>query len=725
MKKIILITVLLLCFLSAPLQSQAAGIWEYYITDADTPVTIDTGATTAAVDIVNHEITLEKNLTPNVVSFWPDGMLAYTVLKSNSVGFYMFDGTQMVEASSLEIPLGKNPLALATYSTLPDIAVATPTELRSYVFDGNGMSRNPALETSGLTNAVSIGTRGYDVAGLVDNNVKYFNFDGSGMTENTILEPCEALNNPLQLALVEDSYDMAILERNQVRYFNFDGAGMAENPTLAVTGLTNPKAFAVKETGEVTVIEGSEAKHYQFDGAGMVYNSALSVSGLTDLTAVAFRPGTWDRVIVDGTQLKYYAFNGSEMVYIPELSVTVNDLLIGGSYTPQGIAQSLGYSGGVTNRVRVRARHNLPINTSVTWWVTADGTNWTQSWRVRNDGVNDYCEVYNGGTWTLIGDAGMALPENDATELWVELSPGINVRWQAVLETADTSVTPKIIGGVIPAVVIETDHTPEKPTVDPGPVGCYAKTTPTITWTFSDPDAGDTQLAYQVNIHRQSDGALIYDSGKLYGSDQEFTLPGSNQPDMPSALWSSGDYQYTARVRSWDSFDQESEWSGPADFCVIALERLRVSKIVSPPLGQTEPDPADPATHIMVPDSLPVDQLPRIKAGSEVQILVDSIGPVDSLIARFPYLTYEATIKDGAQVSDNPSGSHVNRWLAEFWTSPDKSEVPDGTIVQAYLEGDTAANSAYLKTAAPYEINLARIEGSVFEDWMVIIQGRD
>lgn len=293
MRKFVIITAsVLICLMLAPVKSYAFGTWEYYINASDTPITIDTGATTANVDITNNEITLPKNVTPNVVSFWPDGSLAYAVLKTNAVEFYMFDGSQMVEATSLEIPLDTNPLALATFPNIPDVTVTTPTELRSYVFDGSGMSRNPALETAGLANAVSIGARDNDVVGLVGGQVKHYSFDGSGMVENTMLEPSSVLTNPLQLALVQDNYDMAVLEPTQVRYFNFDGSGLTENPVLLVTGLNNPKAFAIKETGEISVVEGTEVKHYQFDGSGMTYNSALSISGLTNPTAVAFRPGT-------------------------------------------------------------------------------------------------------------------------------------------------------------------------------------------------------------------------------------------------------------------------------------------------------------------------------------------------------------------------------------------------------------------------------------------------
>jgi len=53
------------------------------------------------------------------------------------------------------------------------------------------------------------------------------------------------------------------------RFYVFDGSGMVRNPALSVTGLTNPKALAIKESGEVSVLEGTEVKHYQFNGSGI------------------------------------------------------------------------------------------------------------------------------------------------------------------------------------------------------------------------------------------------------------------------------------------------------------------------------------------------------------------------------------------------------------------------------------------------------------------------
>ncbi|MBC7106802.1 MAG: hypothetical protein H5T97_12790, partial [Firmicutes bacterium] len=184
------------------------------------------------------------------------------------------------------------------------------------------------------------------------------------------------------------------------------------------------------------------------------YNSALSVtSGLARPAAVALRPGTCDRVILDGTQVRYYSFDGSQMIYNPALSVTVPDVAQSTNYRPSAQVVSLAKDPGASaTHVRVRAYHVLPAGTSVTWSVTADGTNWVKKWRVRGTASGTVCEVSgdNGATWTPIGDASQASPAVDRAELWAEVAPGRAVRWKAELATSDPTKTPvvKAVSGV-------------------------------------------------------------------------------------------------------------------------------------------------------------------------------------------------------------------------------------------------------------------------------------
>ncbi|AEG15966.1 hypothetical protein Desku_2432 [Desulfofundulus kuznetsovii DSM 6115] len=721
-----------------------AATWDYTISPTDTPGTIDTSSTSATVDTANREIKLPPKPVPDLVGFWESGEYDYVVLTTSGVKHYSFDGTQMRENTILNVSGVSNPLALAARGTYPDVLVADSTGLKHYSFTGSGMAYNPALSVAGLSSVLAVGAAGQsEVAALVGTQVQHFSFTGSNMARNTVLEPSVVLTNPIDVALASGGYDTVVLEPNRVRWFSFSGSSMAENPALAVTGLTSPVAFAVADPQngyDVAIVDGTQVKHYSFDGTVLRYNAALSVtSGLTNPRAVAIRPGSYDRIIVDGNQVRYYQWNGSSLVYNSSLSVTVSDILQNAGYRSPAVVVSKAFDPGANAvMVRVRAAHELPNNTSVTWSVTADGTNWVKKWRVRGTASGTVLEVSpdNGNTWNQIGTANDALPSVDNLQLWVAVSPGRAVKWKAELATSDTNVTPKIAanprGGV--AVRLDTDSPPNPPVL-PGYGTCFTTTTPTLSWTFSDPDPGDSQSAYRVQIVRASDMALVLDSGKVASNSNQYTVPTSTAPDVPGPLWASGAYQFKYRVMVWDQAGVASPWSNWADFCVNAFERPRVAQIVSPPAGQVSPDPKDPATHIVITQGMTADQLPKVKAGAKVVLLVDSVGPLNSVSWAFPYTGPQgnktATVNVPAKLPDGttsnpmyPGGNAVNRWAVEFWTDPSLAVCPSGTVVQMQVTGSGAAGAAQLN-APPYAEGVVVTQGSIYEDWFVVLQGRD
>jgi len=727
-------------FLAISPRPSPAATWDYTISTTDTPTTVDTTNTTAVVDTVNREIKLPQAPAPDIISFWPSGELDYIVLTTTGVKHFSYNGMTMVENTLLNVNIS-NPLALAAPDPFPDVVVADASGIKHFSFSGSAMVQNPALSVAGLTGVAAIGAAGQnDLAALIGTQVQHYMFSGSSMSRNTVLEPQVSLTNPIDVALGSGGYDTAVLEPTRVRWFNFTGSGVAENPALAVTGLTSPVAMAVADpnTGwDVAVVDGTQVKHYSFNGTGMSYNATLSVtSGLTSPRAVAVRPGSYDRIIVDGNQVKYYAWNGSSLVYDSNKSVTVANIIQGVGYKASAVVVSKSFNPGASAvKVRVRATHELHNNTSVTWSVTADGTNWVKRWRVRGTASGTVLEVSpdNGSTWAPIGTASDALPSVDNAQLWAAVTAGTSVKWKAELATSDPTVTPKVAtsprGGV--AVRLDTNSAPNAPTL-PSYGTCFTTTTPTLSWTFSDPDAGDSQRAYQVQIVRASDYALVLDSGKVISGQTQYTIPTSTVPDVAGPLWSSGAYQFKYRVMVWDQADTPSPWSNWGDFCVVAFERPRVAEIVSPPAGQIAPDPANPATHIVITPGMTQAQLPKAKAGAKVVMLVDSVGPLNSVSWIFPYGSgKQATVNVPVKLPDGvtgnpayPAGNAVNRWSVEFWTDPSLAVCPSGTVVQMQLSGNGAAGAAQLN-APPYADGVVVTQGSVYEDWFVVLQGRD
>ena len=81
----------------------------------------------------------------------------------------------------------------------------------------------------------------------------------------------------------------------------------------------------------------------------------------------------------------------------------------------------------------------------------------------------------------------------------------------------------------------------------------------TFSWTFSDPDAGDTQSAYEVQIADNSgfSAPLVDDSGKIANSASSYS---------PSVGKLQYNKTYYWRVMVWDSHDTASAWITGASF---------------------------------------------------------------------------------------------------------------------------------------------------------------
>lgn len=726
--KVVILTILLTFSLAIP---SWATTWEYRIANIDTPTIIDTDKTDAVVDTDQNEIRLPR-FAPNTVAFWPDGSPDYVVATPTEIVHYSWDGSSMVENTILSIPGQSNPLALAAPAPYPDVVVVDQSGAKHYSFTGSQMVENPALSAAGLAGVLSVGARDTTIAGLVGDEVQAYT---SG-SRNVSLEPSVSLSNPIGMALYPDQNNMVVLEKDRVRFFMNTGTEMIENPTLIITGLNSPKAIGVGDNFDTAIIEGNDVKHYSFDGSQLRYNNVLTVDyGLGSPSAVALRPGSYDRVIVDGDEVKYYSYNETlgQLVYDADRSITAAGLSNLGGYVSSANAVSQVKDPGVdTTHVRIRAYCIIPESTSITWSMTTDGANFTKAWRVRNESGGTICETTpdNGGTWNPIGEVTQAFPSSETKELWIELLAGRSIAWKAELATTDPKNTPKIKAptpGEV-AVLWQAGNPPNTPIVDLPDV-CYTSTTPTINWTFSDPDPGDTQSAFQAVI-KKLDGTLVYDTGQVGTPASQFKIPSREDPDTPGPLWASGDYEFNIQIRTFDSLGiPSSDWSDPEYFCVVGFERPRIKELGAPAVGQAPPDPGDTSTHLVIEKGMAEGELPLTKAGGKVGLLVDSIGPLNNIEVLFPYIT-----KEGQQVEStvhkientNGTGSPTNRWYVEFWTSANLEICPDDTVVDMDLLGTSPEGNTRLSTVnAPlHSAGVVKTKGTVYEDWFVVLQGR-
>jgi hypothetical protein len=89
-----------------------------------------------------------------------------------------------------------------------------------------------------------------------------------------------------------------------------------------------------------------------------------------------------------------------------------------------------------------------------------------------------------------------------------------------------------------------------------------------FTWTFSDPDSGDSQSAYQLLIKRSSDGVIVVDTGKVASTTAKHTLAGATLTN---------NVQYQWQVRTWDKSDAVSPYSNLASFYTSAKPTVSIT----------------------------------------------------------------------------------------------------------------------------------------------------
>ncbi|GMA52073.1 hypothetical protein GCM10025857_34300 [Alicyclobacillus contaminans] len=117
------------------------------------------------------------------------------------------------------------------------------------------------------------------------------------------------------------------------------------------------------------------------------------------------------------------------------------------------------------------------------------------------------------------------------------------------------------------------DSPPNAPILSPMP-NFDATTAQTLSWTFSDPDSGDSQSAYQLQIVDVSSGQTVVDTGKVASTAQSYQL-------AANTLQNGKQYQW--RVTTWDRAQKQSPWSSYGIFATAAAPLV---EITSPSEGQ-------------------------------------------------------------------------------------------------------------------------------------------
>lgn len=99
----------------------------------------------------------------------------------------------------------------------------------------------------------------------------------------------------------------------------------------------------------------------------------------------------------------------------------------------------------------------------------------------------------------------------------------------------------------------------------------------TFSWTFNDPNPGDTQSAYELEINT-SLGVSVLDTGKVTSASSSRLVPGATLTNPGSWQW---------RVKTWDVLDTEGAWS---EFATFDTAEGGTVTITSPSVDNPDPN---------------------------------------------------------------------------------------------------------------------------------------
>lgn len=757
----------------------------------------------------------------------------FVILTNEGLSYYASTGNDFEVVDSLGVHI-QNPYGVAVSSAngMPSYFISQMDsngtgDIKHFLYGGDTMVENPGFEIAGVEFITSLSTftesnsLGFSTQDAFKFNV---NADGQSYTEVDSM----SMQSPLSISAGSQGYNFSVLKEDKVERYMFDGSSFSRVPLLEIAldqSMGKPKAIVLDDINNNTyVLTDTQMRAYSYvANEGMVYNAALSIkSGLNKPHAITFNQSNNSVIILDsdanGKHKGRYFMVDETGGYseVSQLSKIFNDIVSSAksTYNRRGVLHlgSFNTTSDYINLMRVRAYTETPKGTKITFQVsnTVDGNGdplWVDSWVVENNNVlasnkgsiTKYLNAsgnvlsipfgYNANGYptyqSMNEDYGgtdgydVESPDNPnvvppityKNSLWTKM-PGngsvVNVR--AILETIDSSVSPKIFSPIgtnnehnisdsdLTAIYIEVNAQPlkpeigeiESPWVDPPQTptgdeldydpkdGWIYTTTPTLKWSFEDGDVEGEEVeqeSFQVLVMaRKSSGwEVVYNSNKISSSDYSYQVP------LDDRLFYDADaYEFGLAVRVWDSMGGISEFSNTRTFKVLAYEMPRIVNIVNPNAdGEIESPPkiTDPTTHRPILPDYRKEDLLSAKAGSQITLAIDSVGPIisdPSLNAKFivDIGGREVPLTMIDNYTMNPLGilSNRNTWLYNFYTEAPITEIPTGTVVKMRLAGacdpieDGGTTIFYIPD---YAEGVIKTGDTIYSDWQVVIQGRD
>ncbi|MCL6453547.1 MAG: glycoside hydrolase [Alicyclobacillus sp.] len=121
--------------------------------------------------------------------------------------------------------------------------------------------------------------------------------------------------------------------------------------------------------------------------------------------------------------------------------------------------------------------------------------------------------------------------------------------------------------GAVEYYSIPLDSPPNSPILAPS-ANFDATLAQTLSWQFSDPDPGDSQSAYQLQILDTSTSTTVVDTGKVASTSSIYSLAANTLTNGK---------QYPWRVTTWDSSGEQGPWSSYSTFNCAATPSVTLT----------------------------------------------------------------------------------------------------------------------------------------------------
>lgn len=201
---------------------------------------------------------------------------------------------------------------------------------------------------------------------------------------------------------------------------------------------------------------------------------------------------------------------------------------------------------------------------------TDGGSTWSASDTVyTGTSLSSFTTTYDstsGNFYHFICDNGTIYEIKGTPGAWgsaVSVGTGTNPQslWSAYnMNSSDAVRYMYMTGSAVDYASIPLDSPPNAPILN-AHANFDATSTTSLSWQFSDPDPGDTQSAFQLQIVDTSTSAVVVDTGKTASVTPSYTLNAGTLTNGKSYQW---------RVQTWDSSGQQGPYSAYGTFSAAA-----------------------------------------------------------------------------------------------------------------------------------------------------------